>query len=197
MTVNPYEFMEELSKQSKDGDIVIADSGANLCWTMQGYKIRHKVRLFSAFNHSTMGYSLPASIGAQIACPSSRVIAIMGDGALSMNIQELGTIAHHNLPIKIFVMNNHGYGMIKQTQDDWLKSRYVATDKAGGLGLPDILRVARAYDLDTALIEDNEGLGLVKSILEYPNSILCEVSINPNEKIKPKLLFGKKLEEIE
>ncbi len=197
-TVNPYEFMEALSLASKDGDIVIADSGANLCWTMQGYKIRHKVRLFSAFNHSTMGYALPAAIGAQIASPGSRVIAIMGDGALQMNVQELGTIVHHNLPIKIFVMDNKGYGMIKQTQDDWLKSKYTAVDKNSGLGLPDMDKVAKAYGLEVWGISGYMNLNqIINTILNLDKPVFCSVDIDPNQKIKPKLLFGKKLEEIE
>ena len=85
--VNPYVFMNELSKKSKPGDIVITDAGATLTWTMQGYKIRNRQLLFSAFNHSPMGYALPASIGAQFAAPAKRVICIIGDGGMQMNVR--------------------------------------------------------------------------------------------------------------
>lgn len=196
-TVNPYEFMEALSLFSKDGDIIITDSGATLCWTMQGYKIRHKVRLFSAFNHSTMGYALPAAIGAQIASPASRVVAIMGDGAIQMNIQELETVVFNKLPIKIFMFNNRGYGMIKQTQDTWMKSKYVCVDEASGLGFPEMTEVAAAYGLITADISCNSELWKIENILNCNKPIFCNVNISPNEKITPKLVFGKTLEFME
>lgn len=188
--------MNVLSNVVEDGDIVIADSGANLCWTMQGFKIRKLVRLFSAFNHSTMGYALPAAIGAQIAQPSARVIAIMGDGAMQMNVQELQTVVFNKLPIKMFMFNNQGYGMIKQTQDDWLKSKYVASDASGGLGFPDMIKVAAAYGLQTSSIDDDQDLWKIDFILDCSAPVFCDVSIHPNQKIVPKLLFGKKLEEI-
>src|SRR3989338_4467099 len=120
--VNPYVFMDALSKGSKEGDIVITDAGGNLTWTMQGFKVKKGQKLFSAFNHSPMGYSLPASIGAYFASRKP-VTCIIGDGGIQMNIQELATIAKHNIPVKIFLINNNGYGIIQQTQDTWLQSR--------------------------------------------------------------------------
>lgn len=195
--VNPYKFMDELSKLSKDNDIIITDAGATLCWTMQGFKIRNKVRLFSAFNHSPMGYALPASIGAQIASPESRVFCIIGDGGMQMNVQELETIAYKKLPIKIFMLNNHGYGMIKQTQDTWLEGRYSGVDEKSGLGFPDMMKVARAYGIKAIKISSVWALLSHKDKLLSDTPIFFDVSIKPDEIIKPKLVFGKKLEEIE
>ena len=165
--VNPYVFMNELSRETKAGDIIITDAGATLTWTMQAYKIRNPQLLFSAFNHSPMGYALPASIGAQFAAPKKQIICITGDGGMQMNIQEIETIVYNKLPIKIFLINNGEYGIIKQTQDTWLNSRYVASDPDGGLGFPDFQKVARAYGLKTAEINNHKELNrIIKMVLE-------------------------------
>ena len=116
-----YSFIEELSKRANKDAVSITDAGQTLTWTMQSWRVKEGQRLFSAFNHSPMGYAVPASIGAAFAKPDSQIIAITGDGGFQMNIQELQTIKRYNLPIKIFVMDNSGYGMIKQTQSDWPK----------------------------------------------------------------------------
>jgi acetolactate synthase-1/2/3 large subunit len=189
--------MNELSKKSKSGDIVITDAGATLTWTMQGYKIRNQQLLFSAFNHSPMGYALPASIGAQFAAPTKRVICIIGDGGIQMNVQELETVKYNRLPIKIFVINNGEYGIIKQTQDTWLKSRYVAADPGSGLGFPDIVKVANAYGLKTLVIDNHKELNKkISFALNYKGAILCDVKLKSGEKIIPKLEFGRPLEDL-
>ncbi len=202
--VNPYVFMNELSKATKDGDIIITDAGATLTWTMQGYGIRHRQRLFSAFNHSPMGYALPASIGAQYAAPDAQVICITGDGGMMMNIQELETISYNKLPIKIFVMNNGGYGIIRQTQDRWLEGRHAGTGPSNGLGMSDFMKIAGAFGLYYMRIFDHAKIDEhIKDVLnisfagKIKKPVLCEVMVNPAQKITPKLDPGKSLEEIE
>ncbi|MEY4593504.1 MAG: hypothetical protein RIR18_2399, partial [Pseudomonadota bacterium] len=143
--VNPYVFMEQLSCLASDDAIVIPDTGSNLIWTMQAFKAKSSQRVFSAFNHTPMGYSLPASIGAALAAPNRQIICITGDGGLQINVQELATIQRHSIDIKIFVMNNHGHGIIQGTQDNWLKSRHHASNPLeGGLPDPDYCKVAEA-----------------------------------------------------
>lgn len=197
--VNPYVFFNELSKVTKDGDIVITDAGATLTWTMQGYKIRKLQLLFSAFNHSPMGYSLPASIGAQYAAPDKQVVCITGDGGMNMNIQELETIAFNKLPVKIFIMNNGEYGIIKQTQDTWLNSRHVASDCNSGLGSPDFVSIAKAYKIATEEICNHDELvDKINAVLSYNEGpLLCDVKIRSGEKIIPKLVFGRPLEDLD
>jgi acetolactate synthase-1/2/3 large subunit len=196
-SVNPYVFMNELSKITKDGDIVITDAGATLTWTMQAYKMRHKQELFSAFNHSPMGYALPASIGAQFARHGEQIICITGDGGLNMNIQELETVVHNNLPIKIFVMNNGEYGIIKQTQDTWMDGRYTAVDPNSGVGFPDIVKVANAYGLPVVTIEDNEFIDRsIWEVLQLDSFVLCNVIIKSGEQILPKLVFGRPIQDM-
>lgn len=193
--INPYVFMAVLSKESRDGDIIITDAGGNLTWTMQGYKVKKDQKLFSAFNHSPMGYSLPASIGA---CTASNkpVTCIIGDGGIMMNIQELPTIARYNLPIKIFLFNNQGYGIIKQTQDTWLESRYFASSFEFGLKFPDFKEIAKACGLKAESIRNHSEISeKIRSVLNTDGPILCDVKIKPDSKIVPKLEFGRPIED--
>ena len=97
-------------------------------------------KIFTALNHSPMGYSIAASIGASLAEPKKKIIVIIGDGSVPMNVQELENIKNLNLPIYIFIINNSGYGMIKQTLNTWLKGNYVGCDKKSGLSLPNNLK---------------------------------------------------------
>ena len=140
-------FHGDLGTRSAKDAIVVTDCGSNLIWTMQAFDAL-ACGVISAFNHSPMGYSLPASIGAALASPDQQVICITGDAGLQINIQELATIQRQSLNIKIFVMNNHCHGIIQGTQDNWLESRHHASDpKLGGLPDPDFMRIANAYDI--------------------------------------------------
>lgn len=194
-SVNPYVFMNELSKETKEGDTIITDAGATLTWTFQSYLIRKKQMLFSASNHSPMGYSLPASIGAYLS-NGGNVICITGDGGLCMNIQELETIVYNNLPIKIFLINNGGYGIIRQTQDTWMKGNYVGVDKNSGLGFPDIPKIANAYGIPVVTIDNHDNLNKkIREVLDLDSYVLCNINIKPNEQILPKLIFGKPIQD--
>jgi acetolactate synthase-1/2/3 large subunit len=194
--VNPYAFMDVLSKESKEGDIIITDAGGNLTWTMQGHRVKKNQKLFSAFNHSPMGYSLPASIGAYFASKKP-IVCIVGDGGIQMNIQELATIKYHNMPIQIFLFNNHGYGIIQQTQDTWLNSRYAASNPDSGVACPDFIKIAAAYGIQTMNINNHKELrkGIRKTLDYVTGPILCNVEIEQHEKISPKLEFGKPIED--
>ena len=113
-----------------------------------------------------------------------------------MNIQELATIVKHNLPIKIFVLNNHGYGMIKQTQDDWLSSNYEASCIEKGIAVPDFVKIGNAYGLQTEKISNHQELEeKINKILKSPYGILCEVDINENQRVVPMLKAGRPLED--
>lgn len=195
--VNPYVFMDELSRQTAKGDIVVTDAGGTLTWTMQGYKIRKPQSLFSAFNHSPMGYSICAVVGAQFAAPKNNVICITGDGGLNMNLQELETIIFNKLPVKIFVLDNGEYGIIKQTQDTWMQSHYVGTDETCGLGFPDLKKVAAAYGYTVVEIADHKTLSKkIRAVLAMKGKpVFCRVKVQSGQKILPKLVFGKPIED--
>ena len=134
--VNPYWLVKQLSSFLKEDEIIFSDTGCALAWMMQGFEFKPGQRFFHAFNNTPMGYGLPGAMGASFARPGQRVICITGDGSLQMNIQELATIAHHRLPVKVLLFNNQGHSMVRQTQEQWLGRKYYSTSPEGGFGLP-------------------------------------------------------------
>lgn len=196
-TIDAHVFIKELSRLASEGGIIVTDCGGNLSWTMQAFEVKSHQRILSAWNHSPMGFSLPASIGAALAGQRD-VLCIIGDGGLMMCLQELATIKRHNLPVKIFVFNNHGHGIQKQTLDTWLKSHYVAVDEQSGLSFPDFPKMADAFGLPSYTIENHSQLktGLEK-VLSMPGPVLCNVEITPEQKIVPMLKFGAGLEDLD
>ena len=192
--VNPYIFFQELSKCTKNNDIIIPDASANLVWAYQSYQVSKKQKMFTSLNHSPMGYSVAASIGASLGSPKSNIVAIIGDGSMPMNVQELENIKSLNLPIKVFILNNKGYGMIKQTIDTWMKSVYVGCDPASGLSLPDSLKIANSYGIKGVKIVNQKNIkNQIMKILKIKGPVICDVQLNPNQQIIPKVKSGRPL----
>jgi acetolactate synthase I/II/III large subunit len=164
---------------------------------MQGFKAKSTQRLISAFNHSPMGYSLPASVGAALADKSREIICIIGDGGLQINIQELATIQRHAINIKIFVLNNHCHGIIKGTQDNWLSGAHHASSPGeGGLPDPDFVQIALAYGLMTFTIDCNRKIEqTISTVLASKEPVLCNVHMISEAQIFPKLLYGRPIED--
>ena len=193
---NAYVFMKKLSEKTGKKDVLIPDASANLIWAMQAFQISGQ-KVFTALNHSPMGYSMPATIGAYLADKSKNIICTIGDGSMQMNIQELATIAHFNFPIKIFVINNGGYGLIKQTQDMWLGSRRVGVDESSGLAMPNLQKIAKAYKINTVEINNHNELDeKLDYVLNSKKPILCEVKVSENQKVIPKLEFGRPIHDL-
>src|SRR3989344_470593 len=193
--VNPYVFAQVLSKELKNDAIVIPDTGATLTWIMQGFELKQGQRLFSAFGNSPMGYSFPAAIGASFARGKKEIICINGDGGFQINIQELQTLVYHKLPVKIFILNNHGYGIIKQFQEMYLDSRFEATGK--GYSCPDFIKIAQAYGIKSVSIRSHTHLSKkIKEVLSHRGPVLCDVYLNDDQKIIPKLSFGSPIEDL-
>ena len=143
--LNPYKAVRLAQQLLDDDAIVVSDCGANLCWVYQAFKPSNQL-LFTAAGNSPMGYSLPAAIGASLANPDRQVACFIGDGGLQMNMQELQTIRNFKLPIKIFIQNNFGYGIIKQFQDAYFQGRHHASGY--GYSVPSFEKLAFAYDID-------------------------------------------------
>lgn len=193
---NAYVFMRKLSEKTGKNDVLIPDASANLIWAMQAFQINGQ-KVFTALNHSPMGYSMPATIGAYLADRSKNIICTIGDGSMQMNVQELATIAHFKFPVKIFVINNGGYGLIKQTQDMWLGSRRVGVDEKSGLAMPDLQKIAKAYKIKTVEINNhNEIDEKLDQVLKSKKPILCDVKISENQKVIPKLEFGRAIHDL-
>lgn len=184
--VNPYFFIEMLSEELAGNSIIVCDIGAITAWVMQALRIKEGQRLISALGCGPMGYALPASIGACFAQKDKQIICLTGDGGMQVNIQELQTVSHYRLPIKIFVFNNQSYGIIKQFQDTYFNSRYEASEK--GYSTPDFIKVSKAYGLATALINNHYQLReKIRLVLRKKGSVLCDLEISPDQKILPKL----------
>ncbi len=193
---NPYVFFRSLSELTGKNDVLIPDASANLIWAMQSFKIKGQ-KVFTALNHSPMGYSMPATIGAYLANKNKNVICTIGDGSMQMNIQELATISHFNFPVKIFVLNNNGYGLIKQTQDMWLDSRRVGVDSGSGLAMPNLIKIANAYGIKTVEINNHNEMGpKLKQVLKSKFPVFCDVKIDEKQKVIPKLEFGRAIHDL-
>ena len=194
--VNPYVFVKTLAREAREGDTFLLDTGCALAWMMQAFDFKKGQRLFHAFNNTPMGYALPGAIGASFALGGAPVICVTGDGALQMNIQELATVMRHKLPIKIVLINNQGYSMIQQTQDQWLGSKYLASSVEGGLAFPDFVKVAQAYGFRTVDISTNAELEpKLRDALRGEGPVFCNVNIRPDRRVIPQVKFGRPIED--
>jgi acetolactate synthase-1/2/3 large subunit len=194
--VDGHVFVKTISKLSRPGDIFIADTGANISWTLQAIEMKKDQRIFSAWNHTPMGYALSAAVGAAFAT-DKRIICLTGDGGLMMNIEELATIRRYNLNVKVFIFNNGGHAIQKQTIDTWLDSQYVGVDEKSGLSFPDFVKTAEAFHLPALRAANHGGLeACVSQVLAAQGPIVCDIMIDPNQKIEPMLKFGSGLEDL-
>ena len=195
---NPYVFVQMLSAESKGGDVLVVDTGCALAWMMQGFAFKPKQRLFHDWNYTAMGWALPASIAASLAGNKRPVTCIVGDGSLMMNIQELATVIRYELPIKIFLINNSGYSMIRQTQDQWLDSRYIASSVEGGLAFPDFGKVVESFGFHSIAIERNSQIQRrVREALGRSGPVFCNVEVDPGHRVVPQVKFGRPNEDAE
>lgn len=183
--LNPYIATQKIQNKFEPNSIVVSDCGANLCWVYQPYQPDSSY-LFTAGGNSPMGYSLPAAIGAQI-CNSRKVVyCFIGDGGLQMNIQELQTLINYNLPIKIIIQNNFGYGIIKQFQDANFSGRYYASGE--GYSQPDFKKIADAYGISYIKITSEAELDNLK-FNEGP--VIIDLHLPAHALITPKTEINK------
>ena len=173
--VEPKSFIEKLSSMLRSKAILIADVGQNQIWCANSYKMSDG-RFLTSGGMGTMGYSVPAAIGAKLARPSRDVVAVCGDGSFQMSLNELATIAQNHLNIKIIVMRNTVLGMVHELQDFHYNSRYAITDLDA---VPDFVKLANAYGIDSAYASSNEDAEkyaeqMLKS--DKPFVLVCNVS---------------------
>ena len=191
--VNPYCFVEALTTALGEGATVVAGNGTACVALFQAGVVKENQRIFWNSGCASMGYDLPAAIGACFATGKQPVVCLAGDGSLQMNIQELQTVAFHQLPIKLFVLNNDGYVSIRQTQDTFFEGRHVACDPKSGVGFPEIARVAEAYGLSAEVIDDHLTMtDTIKRILDMPGPVVCDVRLSPTQIFSPRVSSEKK-----
>lgn len=180
--LNPYEAVQKVREKIPSNAIVVSDCGANLCWVYQAWE-PGSFNLFTAGGNSPMGYSLPAAIGAQLSNRNLPVFCFIGDGGFQMNIQELQTIIHYQLPIQIILQNNYGYGIIKQFQDAYFDGRYFAT--GDGYSVPSFRDISKSYGID--YIECNSVSDIEKLSLDFTKPIVVDLHIPEDALITPKV----------
>ena len=185
-SVNMYEFIKALSELVNEDSIVVADAGSSFYVTSQSFTFKNiKQRYITSGGQADMGFSLPAAIGA---CVSSNkpVIGITGDGSFQLNIQELQTVKHYNLPVKLFVCNNNGYLSIRSTQDKFFEGRRIGTDPTSGVSFPEVEKIAYAYDLPYVKINNvSELRKKIAEIIDSEGPVLCEVMCPEFQEIIP------------
>lgn len=185
--VNPYYFVDQLFKQLPKNKVVVTSDGTAVVTTFQAAQIKQKQRLFSNSGSASMGYGLPASIGASIAKNKSEIICIEGDGSIQMNIQELATVKYHKLPIKIFILSNEGYHSIRQTQSRYFPDNITGCGPDSGLMFPDFKLISSGYGLKYIKISNTKELeAKISKVLNEKESIICEILIDKNQEFEPK-----------
>lgn len=186
--VNSYYFIEVLSKILMQNDIVVTSDGTALSCTLQAISLKRGQRLISNVGLASMGYGLPAAIGACVANRKKRVICLEGDGSIQMNLQELQTVIHHKLPIKIFVINNDGYLAIRNTQEGYFGGHYVGSDPKSGVSIPDMQKISKAYGMPYIRIKNHFHLkNKLQYVLKTKGPFLCEIMMDPNQPLIPKV----------
>jgi acetolactate synthase-1/2/3 large subunit len=186
--VDSYNFYDKFSNVAKDDAIFIFGNGTACVSSYQSLKLRANQKVVVNSGCASMGYDLPAAIGACYANDKKEVICITGEGSLQMNIQELQTIIHNNLPIKLFVLNNNGYISIRNTQNAFFKGHKVGADPESGVSFPDIIKIADAYGFKSFKIQTQDGLeNKIAQVMDVDGPVVCEVVLSPSEKMEPKL----------
>lgn len=186
--VDSYNFFDIISNHADSNSIYVLGNGTACVSSYQSLRLYKNQKVIVNSGCAAMGYDLPAAIGACYANNKKNIICVTGDGSIQMNIQELQTIIYNNLPIKIFVLNNGGYISIRNTQNNFFNGHKVGSDSDSGVGLPDIIKISKAYGFNSFRIKNQINLGLkLKKILALNGPVVCEVLLSPNEKMEPKL----------
>ncbi|MGH9410438.1 MAG: thiamine pyrophosphate-binding protein [Vicinamibacterales bacterium] len=187
--VNSYAFASILSDALDENEAVLTGNSLDWWSVYQSFKVKRGQRVFTNVNFGSMGWDLPAAIGATLARGGQRTILVAGDGTLQFNIQELQTVAHYRLPIKIFVLNNHGYASIRASQQTHFGGRLVGADSVSGVSNPDFRKLAAAYGIrygraDTTAAAD----GAIRSALLGGDPVLCEINVDPAQERTPRVM---------
>jgi acetolactate synthase-1/2/3 large subunit len=178
--VSPYHFVDFLNEFTEEGEIVAVANGLPTAVLCQTLDIKKDVRILVNCGCGAMGWGLPAAIGAAFAS-ARRIVCLEGDGSLQLNIQELQTLVHYKLPIKLFIGNNGGYNSIKNTQDNYFNGFYVGANPESGLTFPNLRKIAMAYDIPYTLAYRDEDLEYtIDRTLQKAGPAICELHMDPN-----------------
>lgn len=185
--INPYVFLDDLFKNLKEDDRIICGNGSACVMTFQSAKIKQGQRMFTNSGCAAMGYGFPAAVGVAVSDNSKRTICIDGEGSFMMNIQELATVAHNKLNMKIFIINNNGYLSIRQTQTNLFQPPLIGIDSESGLSFPNFKKVADAFGVNYYSISKEDGDNeAINEVLNSEGPCICEVIVDWKQNFAPK-----------
>ncbi|ASC03775.1 acetolactate synthase, large subunit, biosynthetic type [Fusobacterium polymorphum] len=185
----PQEILSEIDKITKGNVIVATDVGQHQMWTAQYLTFNNPYSILTSGGAGTMGFGLPAAIGAQVANPNKKVLAVVGDGGFQMTFQELMLIKEYNLPVKIFIINNSYLGMVRQWQELFHEKRYSSVDLSYN---PDFIKIGEAYGIKSIQLTNKKDLKKhLKKILESDEAVLVECIVEKEENVYPMIPAGK------
>ncbi len=193
--INVYDFVHTLTGLLSENDIMIAGNGSACVCSHQTGVVKNKQRIIWNSGDASMGYDLPAAIGACYEAGDRNVICLTGDGSVMMNIQELQTIVYNKLPIKIFIINNDGYSSIRQTQRNFFNGHMTGSGADSGVSVPDFCRLAKGFGITSVRISNPDNMkSEIKNVLSTEEPIVCEIITEKEYAFLPKL-SAKKLED--
>ena len=167
---------------------VPGSSGACSEIAMQGFEVKEGQRVFNSEGLGPMGFGIPAPIGACIASGFRRTVSIDGDGGFLMNIQELATLELHSLPVKIFVLNNDGYGSIKTSQDRYFEGRRLGTDRSTGLAIPKLENIVKGFGLKfEKIVSTGDIRRILKDVFADSSPVIVEIYVDPTQQTEPRV----------
>ena len=185
----PHEILSEIDKITKGNVIVATDVGQHQMWAAQYLTFNNPYSILTSGGAGTMGFGLPAAIGAQVANPNKKVLAVVGDGGFQMTFQELMLIKEYNLPVKIFIINNSYLGMVRQWQELFHEKRYSSVDLSYN---PDFIKIGEAYGIKSIQLKNKKDLKKnLKKILESDEAVLVECIVEKEENVYPMIPAGK------
>ena len=185
----PQEILFEINKLTKGEVIVATDVGQHQMWSAQFIKFNNPYSILTSGGAGTMGFGLPAAIGAQVANPDKKVLAIVGDGGFQMTFQELMMVKEYNLPVKIFIINNSYLGMVRQWQELFNDRRYSSVDLSYN---PNFIKIGEAYGIKSIQLKTKKDLKKhLKKILESDEAVLVECIVEKEENVYPMIPAGK------
>lgn len=186
--LNSYKFLNDLSNYLPNDEIIVTDMGTALLSGHYSLKLNTKQQMFTSLGLGEMGYGLPGAIGAAIANPTKKIICLNCDGGMMMNLQELQTIIHNNLNIKIIIFNNDGYLMIKHTQNMLFKNYHTCVDKNNGVSLPDYVKIGTAFGIPSEKLNSWDDFHTkITNLLNSNGPALLDVYMDPNQDFLPKV----------
>lgn len=189
--INPYHFVDRLIDQLDHNDIIACANASACIIPFQTAQLKAGQRMFSNSGSASMGYDLPAAVGAYFGAVAvrgeqQRIICIAGDGSIMMNLQELQTIAHYQLPIKIFVIDNGGYLSIRTSQNTFFK-RLTGESPNSGVSFPDFVALATAFGIPAYLLDTADFETRISAVIEAPSPCLCHVVVDETQQFEPRM----------